>query len=180
MSTTTTHAPATGSAAAASTKDRQGGKFLTFRLAENEYAIDILAVREIIGVPDITAVPQMPEFVKGVINLRGKVIPVVDLRQRFGLGETQRTEETCIIVIDTGQDTGLIVDAVCEVLDIKGEQIDPPPSMGAAVDTSFIFGLGKVDDQVKILLEIEKVVDFERSSEPPAPATQEETGGPTG
>ncbi len=143
--------------------DRREGKFLTFRLAENEYAIDILAVREIIGVPDITVVPQMPEFVKGVINLRGKVIPVVDLRQRFGLGETQHTEETCIIVIDTGQDTGLIVDAVCEVIDIRDEQIDPPPSMGAAVDTSFILGMGKVDDGVKIMLDIEKVVDFQQT-----------------
>lgn len=142
----------------------QEGKYLTFRLGENEYAIDILAVREIIGVPDITTVPRMPAFVKGVINLRGKVIPVVDLRQRFGLGETPRTDQTCIIVIDTGQDTGLMVDAVSEVLDIRSEQIDPPPGMGAAVDTSFICGMGKVDDSVKIILDIEKVVDFERSA----------------
>ena len=140
----------------------QAGKYLTFRLADNQYAIDILTVREIIGVPDITRVPQMPAFVKGVINLRGKVIPVVDLRQRFGLGETPRTDETCIIVIDTGQDTGLMVDAVSEVIDIADDQIDPPPSMGAAVDASFIRGMGKVDDGVKIVLDVEKVVDFQR------------------
>lgn len=153
----------------------QGGKFLTFRLVDNEYAIDILAVREIIGVPDITTVPQMPNFVKGVINLRGKVIPVIDLRERFGLGPTPRTDETCVIVIDTGQDTGLIVDAVSEVLDIKGEQIDPPPSMGAAVDTTFILGLGKVADDVKILLDIEKVVDFDRG---PSAGAEEDGSDP--
>ena len=136
----------------------QEAKYLTFRLAEEEYGVEILKVREIIGVQNITAVPQMPAFAKGVINLRGKVIPVMDLRLKFGLEETEHTEQTCIIVVSIGREIGVIVDTVSEVLDIKGKNIDPPPAISEAVDLSFISGIGKVGDAVKILLNIDKVL----------------------
>ena len=135
-----------------------GGKYLTFKLANEEYGVEILRVREINGLMDITAVPQMPNYMKGVINLRGKVIPVVDLRLKFALDEAQHTDQTCIIVVDVGKEVGIIVDTVSEVLDIKGDNIEPPPQMGGSVDTSFILGMGKVGDAVKILLAIEKVL----------------------
>ena len=136
-------------------------KYLTFKLAAEEYGVEILKVREIIGVQDITSVPQMPVFMKGVINLRGKVIPVMDLRLKFGLEEAEHTEQTCIIVVDVGREIGIIVDTVSEVLDIDGEHIEPPPEMGGAVDTSFILGMGKVGDAVKILLHIDRVLTSE-------------------
>jgi len=140
------------------TLSNEAGKYLTFKLAEEEYGVEILKVREINGVMDITAVPQMPVYMKGVINLRGKVIPVIDLRLKFGLEEIEHTEQTCIIVVDVGKEIGIITDTVCEVLDIAGENIEPPPSMGGAMDTSFILGMGKVGDAVKILLDIDKVL----------------------
>ena len=135
-----------------------GGKFLTFRLADGEYGIEILKVREINGVMDITAVPQMPIYMKGVINLRGKVIPIVDLRLKFGLPEVEQTEQTCTIVVNVGKEIGIIVDTVSEVLDIPGESIEPPPSLGATVDTDFILGMGKANNGVKILLNIDRVL----------------------
>ncbi len=135
------------------------GKYLTFGLAGEEYGLEILKVREIFGLMDITAVPQTPHFVKGVINLRGKVIPVVDLRLKFGLDEAERTEETCIIVVDLGTvETGIIVDRVSEVLDIAADSIDETPTFGGSVDTDFILGMGKIGESVKILLDIEKVL----------------------
>lgn len=139
-------------------KSDEESKYLTFKLAEEEYGVEILKVREIIGIMNITAVPQMPHYMKGVINLRGKVIPVVDLRMKFGLDEIEHTEQTCIIVVDVGNEIGILVDTVSEVLDIVGDNIEPPPSMGGAVDTSFILGMGKVADKVKILLDIDNVL----------------------
>lgn len=139
----------------------EAGKFLTFQLADESYGLEILKVREIIGLLDITAVPQMPPYVKGVINLRGKVIPVLDLRLKFGLEEAEHTKQTCIIVVDVGKEVGIIVDTVSEVLGIADESIDPPPAMGETLDTSFIFGIGKVGDAVKILLDIDKVLTSE-------------------
>ncbi len=136
----------------------QGGKYLTFSLASEEYGLEILKVREIIGIMDITSIPQVPDYVKGVINLRGKVIPVVDLRLKFGLEPAPYTEQTCIVVVDVGSLVGVIVDTVQEVLDIDASQIDPPPPLGAAVNTSFILGMGKFKDDVKILLDIDKVL----------------------
>ena len=133
-------------------------KYLTFKLAAEEFGLEILKVREIIGRMDITAVPQMPNYMKGVINLRGRTIPVVDLRLKFGLAEIEHTEQTCIIMVDVGREIGILVDAVSEVLDIADEQIDSPPAMSADGDTSFIAGMGKVGDSVKILLNIEKVM----------------------
>jgi purine-binding chemotaxis protein CheW len=138
-----------------------GGKYLTFSLDSEEYGLEILKVREIIGIMDITSIPQMPGYVKGVINLRGKVIPVIDLRLKFGLEAAEYTEQTCIVVVDVGSLVGIIVDTVQEVLDIDASQIDPPPPLGASVDTTFIMGMGKVKDDVKILLDIDQVLRSE-------------------
>jgi purine-binding chemotaxis protein CheW len=139
------------------------GKYLTFALAHEEYGLEILKVREIIGYMDITAVPQTPHHVKGVINLRGQVIPVVDLRSKFGMDTAEVTEETCIIVVEISQDdrrfqTGIVVDHVQEVLDIAGGDIEDAPQFGSSVDTDFILGMGKIGDSVKILLDIDKVL----------------------
>ena len=137
----------------------KGGKYLTFGLAEETYGLEILKVREIIGLMDITAVPRTPGFVKGVINLRGKVIPVVDLRLKFGMAEAERTEQTCIIVVDVSRvEMGILVDKVSEVLNIAGGDIEDTPSFGVNVDTGFILGLGKANDRVTILLDISKVL----------------------
>ena len=139
------------------------GKYLTFALANEEYGLEILKVREIIGYMEITAVPQTPAYVKGVVNLRGQVIPVVDLRAKFGMETTDTTEETCIIVVETGQgdrgfSTGIVVDHVEEVLDIAGKDIEEAPQFGSAVNTDFILGMGKIGETVKILLDIERVL----------------------
>lgn len=143
-----------------------GGKYLTFVLAEEEYGLEILKVREIIGMMDITAVPRTPDFVRGVINLRGKVIPVVDLRCKFGMPTTEATDETCIIVVDVGNvEMGIIVDKVSEVLDIVSEDIEPPPQFGVSVDTDFILGMGKANNRVTILLDISKVLTGEDLTE---------------
>jgi purine-binding chemotaxis protein CheW len=138
---------------------QRAGKYLTFILAEETYGLEILKVREIIGLMDITAVPRTPDFVKGVINLRGKVIPVVDLRLKFGMSEAQRTEETCIIVVDVGTvEMGIMVDKVSEVLNIAAGDIEDTPSFGTNVDTNFILGIGKAAGRVSILLDIGKVL----------------------
>ena len=158
MSTTLLDEPKTVTDETDQTISDKGGKYLTFKLADEEHGVEILKVREINGLMDITAVPQMPPFMKGVINLRGKVIPVIDLRLKFGLEEIEHTEETCIIVVDVGRGIGIIVDTVSEVLDITSENIEPPPSMGASVGTSFILGMGKVGEAVKILLNVNKVL----------------------
>ncbi len=136
-----------------------GGKYLTFRLADEEYGLEILKVREIMGMMEITAVPRTPEFVRGVINLRGNVIPVIDLRLKFGMEAVEQTEETCIIVVDVeGMEMGIVVDRVSEVLDIVAEEIQDAPSFGVSVDTDFILGIGKANDQVTILLNISEVL----------------------
>ena len=139
------------------------GKYLIFTLAHEEYGLEILKVREIIGYMDITAVPQTPGHVKGVINLRGQVIPVIDLRAKFGMDTTDVTEDTCIIVVEImGKDrkfsTGIVVDQVQEVLDIDGDNIEEAPQFGSSVNTDFILGIGKIGDSVKILLDIEKIL----------------------
>jgi purine-binding chemotaxis protein CheW len=139
------------------------GKYLTFSLAGEEYGIGILKVREIIGMMTVTPVPQTPEFVRGVINLRGKVIPVIDLRVRFGLEAAACTERTCIIVVEIHAETGsvpmgIVVDAVSEVLNIRGADIENTPSFGVKLNTDFILGMAKTDSGVKILLDIDKVL----------------------
>ncbi len=147
-----------GDAVAADTTRGLGGKYLTFLLAGEEYGVEILKVREIIGIMDIAKVPQTQDFVRGVVNLRGKVIPVIDLRLQFGLPRTEDDEQTCIIVVDVGMLMGIIVDTVQEVHDIPAADIEPPPQLGASVDATFILGMGKVQNDVKILLDIDKVL----------------------
>jgi len=136
-----------------------GGKFLTFFLEDEEYGIEILKVQEIIGMMSVTPVPRTPSFVRGVINLRGNVMPIIDLRLKFGMPAIAQTEETCIIVVRAqGVEMGIIVDKVSEVLDIATEEIDPVPSFGATVDTAYILGIGKAAGNVKLLLHIDKVL----------------------
>ena len=138
------------------------GKLLTFILGKEIYGFEILKVREIIGLMDITTVPQTPEYMKGVINLRGKVIPVIDLRLKFSMQEEEHTQETCVIVVEVENTSiGIIVDSVSEVSDISGGSIEEAPSFGQGIDTSFIMGLGKVKDKIIILLDIETVLSSE-------------------
>jgi purine-binding chemotaxis protein CheW len=139
------------------------GKYLTFALGNEEFGLEILKVREIIGYVDVTAVPQTPHFVKGVINLRGQVIPVVDLRAKFEMETAEVTEQTCIIVVEIAQgqgafNTGIVVDRVQEVLDIAEGDIEDAPPFGGAVATDFILGMGKIGESVKILLDIDAVL----------------------
>jgi len=139
------------------------GKYLTFTLDDEEYGIGILKVKEIIGMMSITSVPQTPEFVKGVINLRGKVIPIVDLRLKFDMEAIPYSERTCIIVveIDSTQKTiqiGIVVDAVSEVLNIREDEIEAAPAFGTKLNTDYILGMAKIEGGVKILLNIDKVL----------------------
>ena len=134
-------------------------KYLTFTLGDEEYGLEILKVREIIGLMDITRVPRMPDFIRGVINLRGKIIPVIDLRLKFGMDEQEDTKETCIIVVDLEKLLiGVVVDKVSEVLDIVEDKIEETPDFGVSVDTEFILGVGKCGDEVVMILDIAKVL----------------------
>jgi purine-binding chemotaxis protein CheW len=134
-------------------------KYLTFFLAAEEYGIEILKAHEIIGMMPITKVPRTPHYVRGVINLRGKVIPVVELRLKFEMEPAQQTDETCIIVVQAqGVQTGIIVDKVSEVLDITKEDVAEPPSFGASVDTDYLLGVGKAQGKVRLLLDIDRVL----------------------
>jgi purine-binding chemotaxis protein CheW len=148
------------------TGSHREGKYLTFILADEEYGIGILKVREIIGIMTVTPVPQTPAFVKGVINLRGKVIPVVDLRLKFGMDPVAYNERTSIIVVEvqSGADyfrIGLVVDAVSEVVNIKGEDVEDTPTFGTRLDTGYILGMAKLAGRVKILLDIDRVLNAE-------------------
>ena len=139
------------------------GKYLTFILGAEEYGLEIMKVQEIIKMMDVTRVPKTPGFVRGVINLRGKVIPVMDLRLKFAMEAIEDTEKTCVIVVQvTGADgnltIGIIVDEVAEVADIAREQIEPSPAFGSNVETAFILGMGKIDKKVLTLLDIDKVL----------------------
>jgi purine-binding chemotaxis protein CheW len=142
------------------------GKYLTFTLAEEEYGIGILKVKEIIGMIAITPIPKTPPYVKGVINLRGKVIPVIELRLKFGIPPMEYTERTCIIVIEVSKEVGhvligILVDSVSEVLNIKGADIEDTPSFGTRLDTDFILGLAKTGGSIKILLDIDRVMNVD-------------------
>ncbi|MCC6491194.1 MAG: purine-binding chemotaxis protein CheW [Candidatus Hydrogenedentes bacterium] len=144
------------------------GKYLTFRLGREEYGIGILQVQEIIGIMPVTHIPRAPEYVRGVINLRGRVIPVVDLRIKLGMDGKEDSEKTCIIVVqvpgDGGHITiGFIVDEVSEVLDIATADIQEPPSMGSGVDTEYILGMARMKGGVKILVDIERVLSSEET-----------------
>ena len=149
--------------------DGRAGKYLTFELDREEFGIRVLKVREIMGVQEITSVPQTPDCVKGVINLRGKVIPVVDLRLKFGLAEVEYTQCTCIIVVqvETGTSSmlmGTIVDGVSEVLNLTDADIEDPPDFGRGVTTQYLLGMAKLKGKVKILLDIDQVLASEELS----------------
>lgn len=138
------------------------GKFLTFVLGEEIYGIEILKASEIIGLMDITTVPQTPDYMKGVINLRGKVIPVIDLRLKFSMQEEKYAQETCVIVVEVNNThIGIIVDSVSEVVDISSSEIEETPPFGQGIDTSFMTGMGKVKEKIIILLNIEIVLSPE-------------------
>lgn len=146
--------------------DSQKDKYLTFHIGSEFYAIEIKHVIEIIGMLDITEVPDMPAYLKGVINLRGKVIPVLDVRSRFMMQEIEYDSRTCIIIIRiNGLDVGLIVDEVSEVLNIAEDMIDPPPRTNKGTKSRFIQGFGKVGEDVKIILNLEKFLKDEEVEE---------------
>jgi purine-binding chemotaxis protein CheW len=150
-------------AGAAAKATERAGKYLTFHLGQEEFAIQVLKVREIKGVQEITAIPHTPVFVKGVINLRGKVIPVVDLRLKFGLPEQEYTPRTCIIVVQVQGETGpmlmgIVVDGVAEVLNLAASDIEDTPDFGDGTVTPYLLGMAKVKGKVKILLNLDEIL----------------------
>lgn len=139
------------------------GKYLTFSLAQEHYGIGILKVKEIIGMMPITSVPKTPDFVKGIINLRGKVIPVIDLRLKFEMEEIKYSDRTCIIVVEIDSEEmtsliGIVVDSVSEVLNIQEREIEETPEFGTQLDTEYILGMAKLEGSVKILLDIDRIL----------------------
>lgn len=141
-------------------EDTQKGKFLTFVLGKEQYGIEIKYVTQIIGIQAITEVPELPDYVKGIINLRGKIIPVMDVRLRFRKEVMEYNDRTCIIVIDINDiSVGLIVDSVTEVLNITDENIVPPPDMKSGFHNRYIKGIGKAGNEVKLLLDCEKLLN---------------------
>ena len=148
-------------------KNDQTLQYLTFQLENETFGVDVHKVREVLDAISITRVPRTPDYMLGVINLRGSVVPVIDLRQRFGLTQIDRTRDTCIVVLEVNLDGEQIVvgaqtDAVDEVLDIREEQIEPPPKLGTQVNVDFILGMGKVNDEsFAMLLDIDKLFTAE-------------------
>ncbi len=154
----------------AENKVAKEGKYLTFTLADEEYGIGIRKIKEIIGIIPITSVPQTPRFVRGVVNLRGKVIPVIDLRLRFDMDSIDYTERTVIVVVEIEGSSGMIqlgvvVDSVSEVINIYAKDIEDTPSFGMTVNTEYIMGMAKVDGKVKILLNIDNALSLEELSD---------------
>jgi purine-binding chemotaxis protein CheW len=146
--------------------DEAPSQYLTFALGSEMFAVGILNVKEIIEYGNLTEIPMMPAFIRGVINLRGSVVPVIDLSARFGGKQTELGRRTCIVIVEVSQedskhDLGIMVDAVSEVLDIPGSEIEPPPSFGAKIRADFIFGMGKVVGKFVIILNINKVLSVE-------------------
>ncbi len=149
--------------ASATRTDARAGKYLTFQLANEEFGIRVLKVREIMGIQEITAVPQTPAHVKGVINLRGKVVPVIDLRLKFGVTAAEYTQRTCIVVAQLQADSGttlmgVIVDGVSEVLNLTASEIEDAPNFGGDAASEYLLGMAKLKGKVKILLDIDKVL----------------------
>ncbi len=142
---------------------------LTFKLDGEEFAVDISKVREVLEYTTVTKVPQTPDFMKGVINLRGHVVPVVDLRLKFGMTEAEKTVNTCIIIVEVSVDgetvvLGALADSVQEVFDFEADQIEPAPKIGTRLNTEFIQGMGKRDDQFIMILDIDKVFSLDELS----------------
>lgn len=141
-------------------------QIVTFKIGKEEFSVDILKVQEIIRIIEITRVPRSPEFVEGVINLRGKVIPVIDLRKRFGLSKIGHDHDTRIIVVEsTGRTVGMIVDSVSEVLRLNASTVEPPPEIVGSIDSEYIDGVGKLEDRLIILLNIDKVLSPKETRE---------------
>lgn len=158
-----------GAAAGSADTEALAGKYLTFKLGMESYGLAILKVQEIVGIMPVTQVPRMPDFIRGVVNLRGKVIPVIDLRLKFNMVSQENTDRTCIIVVQVVRRSmqvtmGVIVDEVSEVLSIPGSVIEPPPSFGQAVEADFILGMGKVADKVIMLLDVDRVLSGDELS----------------
>ena len=144
-------------------------QYLTFQLSEEIFALDIAKVREVLEYTKVTKVPQTPEMMIGVINLRGSVVPVIDLRLKFGMGMSERTVNTCIIIIEVSIDSeitliGALVDSVKEVMDMDSDHIEPPPKIGTQLNTEFIKGMGKQNEQFVIILDIEKIFSVDELS----------------
>ena len=161
MSTTAT--TPTKTTAGTTDASARAGRYLTFSMAREEYGLEILKVQEIIGMMNVTRVPRTPDFIRGVINLRGKVIPVIDLRRKLQFEAKDDTDRTCIIVVqvqhaDTTITMGIIVDSVSEVLNVSATQIEPTPEFGFNISTEFILGMGKVDKRVIILLDADRIL----------------------
>lgn len=161
MSTATIHRPAT-----ALPPPAEMAQYLTFMLGSEVFAIGILGIKEIIEYGHLTEVPMMPSCVRGVINLRGAVVPVVDLQARFGRPISQVTKRTCIVIVETGTDAeaqviGMVVDAVNEVLDLPASDIEPPPSFGSAIRRDFVCGMAKVRGKFVIVLDAANVLSIE-------------------
>lgn len=145
-------------------------QYLTFTLAQEMFAISIQNIREIMEYGELTTVPMMPDFVRGVINLRGSVVPVIDLSARFGRGQSQINSRSCVVILEVGnegaeQEIGVIVDAVSEVREISASEIEPAPSFGTRVRADFISGMGKVDERFVIVLDVQRVVDIEEMAQ---------------
>jgi len=139
--------------------DSRNSEFLTFRLGKEEYGIDILKVQEIRGYDAITRIANAPEFIKGVVNLRGVIVPIVDMRIKFNLGEAHYDQFTVVIILNiSGRVAGIVVDGVSDVINLEMEQVRATPEFGAAIDTEYILGLGTVDNRMLILVDIEKLM----------------------
>lgn len=162
--------------------DEAPSQYLTFALGTEMFAVGILNVKEIIEYGNLTEIPMMPAFIRGVINLRGSVVPVIDLAARFGGSQTEVGRRTCIVIVevqadDAKHDIGIIVDAVSEVLDIPGSEIEPPPSFGAKIRADFIFGMGKVAGKFVIILNIDQVLSVDEIAMLTGAETAAETAG---
>jgi purine-binding chemotaxis protein CheW len=142
------------------------GKYITFRLGKEEFGIKIEAIHQIIGITDITPIPHTPDYIKGVLNLRGRIIPVIDLRLKFSLEEREYDERTCIIIVEVNKGSikmpiGIIVDFVSEVMTVTRENVEDTPYFGVNLDTAFIMGIAKLEDKIKIILDIDRVLTSE-------------------
>ncbi|HNO75319.1 chemotaxis protein CheW [Nitrosomonas mobilis] len=157
MQQTQTHAA--GSDSLSSIQDSANSEFLAFRLGKEEYGIDILKVQEIRGYDAITKIANAPEFIKGMVNLRGVIVPIVDMRIKFNLGEVHYDQFTVVIILNlSGRVVGIVVDSVSDVINLEMEQVHATPEFGAAVDTEYIMGLGTVEDRMLVLIDIEKLM----------------------
>ncbi len=143
---------------------QESSTYLTFVLGEETFGLEVRKVREVLDVASVTHIPRMPEYMRGVINLRGRVVPVLDLRSRFGLPEAERSDDSCIIVVEVDLDLeeeavvcGVLADSVKAVLDMKSDDIEPPPRIGTGIDTSYIRGIGKNDDDFVIIMDVNRV-----------------------